>query len=252
MNEEFDYICVSNSNLSSMKKLYLLLIVVFLAAKPIFAQILTASHPVTYYSGPDNLKLTSNFTLNNNGSQALNVMAEMYSRTMSPGHYSYFCWTICYDTSIVLSTAPIVLNAGESTSVFEGWAGGNNTPGQDEITYRFYDMNGMSDTLYLTFTYDFYSATGINEITSSKSFLNFSGPNPANNFTSISYNIPQQKEAKIVVTNLLGKKVNEFFLNGKSSSLQISLADIVSGIYLYSLVVDGKIVSTKKLIVAHQ
>jgi hypothetical protein len=235
-----------------MKKNYLLIIIAFFAANSMFAQILTASHPITYYQGPDNQKLTSNFTLNNNGSQTLNVMAEMYTRTMAPGHYSYFCWTICYDTSIVLSTAPISINAGESTSVFEGWVGGNNSPGQDEITYRFYDMNGLSDTLYLTFTYDFYSATGISELSSSRYSLNFTGPNPANNYTNITYNIPQQKESKIIVTNLLGKKVNEIFLNGKSNSMQISTADLYSGIYMYSLMIDGKLMNTKKLVVTHQ
>jgi hypothetical protein len=234
-----------------MKILYTLL-VMLITSNLSFSQILTTSHPVTNYSGPDDQKLTAHFVLTNSGNQNLNVHCEMINRTMTPGHYSYFCWTLCYDTSIYLSLTPIALAPGQSTSNFEGWAGADNQPGHDEITYRFYDMNGMSDTLYLTFKYDFSDVTGVNEVSLSKNKLNFIGQNPANNSTIVTYNVTTQKDAKIIVSNLLGSKVNEISINPKATSMTIPLADYKSGVYVLTLIVDGKTMSSKKLVVAHQ
>jgi hypothetical protein len=236
-----------------MKRFYSLLAILLISGKVIFSQILTVNHPVTGYQGPANVKLNANITITNSGSQTLNVLCERIAQNIQPGHYSYFCWLACYDTAVSLSPDPITINAGASTSVFEGWMGTDNTPGHDEITYRFYDMNGLSDTLVMVFVYDFSAPTSsVADISSSKFGFNISGANPANVNTAISYTIPAQKDARVVITNLLGSKVNEIRLNTKSNSLTLPVTDMKSGIYVYSLMVDGRIVSSKKLVVAHQ
>ncbi len=235
-----------------MKKIYFIACIMAFCGSFAFSQVLTSPHPTLDYAGPDSAKLHANVTIFNNSSQSLDVICEMYSRNLSPNHYSYFCWVVCYDTSVTISPNPLTIAASGSASNFEGWLGSINAPGHSEVTYRYYDMHGNSDTLYLTFNYDFYAPTGINELNSSKYSLNITGANPTNSYTTISYNLSNQKDARIIVSNLLGSKVSEIRLDNKTNSMTVPVTDLKSGLYIYSLMVDGRIVSSKKLIVAHQ
>lgn len=235
-----------------MKKIYFLAVAILIGTSLAFGQTLTVSHPVLDYTGPSNLSLVGTVTITNSGSQTLNLLCKRVNQVTTPNHYSYFCWVACYDTSVSLSPDPITVPAGGSTSSFEGWMGTDNSPGHDEITYQFYDMNGLSDTLELTFVYDFTPATSIDEALASRTVLNITGSNPANTTTRISYTTPGQKNVRLVVTNLLGSKVSEYVLDPKSNSMVISVADLKSGVYIYSLVAGDRILSSKKLIVSHQ
>jgi hypothetical protein len=234
-----------------MKKIYALSVLSMLLGNICFSQILSSNHPVTDYSGPANVLQSAHALLVNNSSQTLNVICERVSRQMAPLHYSYFCMTICYDTSVWISPSPLTIGPNASVNNFEGWVGAQNSAGIDTVTYKFYDMNGLSDTLVLTFTYEFTATSGINELASKYAF-NITGANPANTQTSVSYSVPQQKDARVIVSNLLGSKVSEIKLNTKMNSMTFSVADLNSGVYVYSLMIDGRIVSSKKLIIAHQ
>jgi hypothetical protein len=233
-----------------MKKLYVLILVAVFCSNLGFSQVLEALHPTLDYSGPANVKLTGHLDVRNNGPASLEVLCERFGTNMATGHYSYFCWTVCYDTSTYISPDPVIIASGATFSNFEGWAGTNNTPGHDEVTYRFYDQNGNSDTLYLIYTYDF-NATGIKEYYANKYGLFITGPNPASNQTTVSFSTLGQKEGKLVITNLLGSKVDEVKINSKSNSLSLPVSSLNNGIYLLSLVVDGITTNSKKLIVSH-
>jgi hypothetical protein len=61
--------------------------------------------------------------------------------------------------------------------------------------------------------------------------------------------------AEIKITDVLGKEVKSILINDKNTSgdqinsIRIDGSDLKSGIYLYSLLVDGKIIRTNKLVV---
>lgn len=80
--------------------------------------------------------------------------------------------------------------------------------------------------------------------------LNQNIPNPFSESTQITYNIPVDfKEAKISFMNVEGKIIKELGINQKGyGSLYIYLNDFSIGIYSYSLVIDGKVIDTKKMI----
>jgi Secretion system C-terminal sorting domain len=234
-----------------MKKIYILSLFLVLSAHFSFAQVITAVQPLLNYSGVDNTTLTAHAEIKNNSTtQTLNVIAENYNPLLTPGHFTYFCWVVCHDTSTYISPDSIVLGPGQTTNLFISYVVPSGIAGYDEITYRYYDMFGMSDTLYLTFTYDFI-ATGIFEVNTRQNSLFISGPNPASSHTNISYVLSGQKDAKILVTNMLGSTVKEIVVNGNQNTLTVPVKDLNSGVYVYSLVVDGKILSSKKLIVSH-
>jgi hypothetical protein len=82
--------------------------------------------------------------------------------------------------------------------------------------------------------------------------LNSSAPNPANNQTTISYELPQSSTVNIAVYNLLGEQVIVKSTSGKQgkNTYTINTEELKNGIYLYSITVGDKKL-TKKLMVQH-
>ena len=77
-------------------------------------------------------------------------------------------------------------------------------------------------------------------------------PNPANDFASVDYVFNGNvNEATISFYNLLGHEIANYELDKYDRKLKVQTANWDSGIYLYQLVVDGKKVVTKKLLVRH-
>jgi hypothetical protein len=78
-------------------------------------------------------------------------------------------------------------------------------------------------------------------------------PNPASSYASIDYNLSNQKDqAKITLCNVLGNVVGEYPLVKDAKRLYISTQELSSGVYFYTLSVEGKSLITKKLIIKHQ
>lgn len=76
-------------------------------------------------------------------------------------------------------------------------------------------------------------------------------PNPANSIVSMKYDINEFSEkGEIVFYDMLGKSVKEITLSDKKGTAKINVDDLNSGIYFYSFLVDGKAISTKKLVVS--
>jgi hypothetical protein len=76
-------------------------------------------------------------------------------------------------------------------------------------------------------------------------------PNPFNNSTTIPYSIPPNTaDAHINFYDENGKLVKSVKLDSKTSNgnLRISAEELSSGIYRYSLFIDGKIIDTKQML----
>lgn len=74
-------------------------------------------------------------------------------------------------------------------------------------------------------------------------------PNPFAEKTVISYNIPTNvAQAQIHFYNATGQLINSVDLKERGNGeLTVFANDLSSGIYTYSLVADGKVVATKKM-----
>jgi len=75
-------------------------------------------------------------------------------------------------------------------------------------------------------------------------------PNPFNPVTSISYALPQASNVELNVYNLNGQLVQSF-VNGRLDKgihkAEFNAEDMTSGLYIYNLKVDNKVVSSKKM-----
>jgi hypothetical protein len=100
-------------------------------------------------------------------------------------------------------------------------------------------------------TYDI--GTGIGTIGASPiNPLSVAAPNPANTVSGISYHTDVNKNPKLVIYDLLGTKVFEAKLLQKQGAYLINVSEFNQGIYMYSLIENGKTVATRKLVVAHK
>jgi hypothetical protein len=85
------------------------------------------------------------------------------------------------------------------------------------------------------------------------SYLSQPSPNPAAGFTLVSYYLSRpSSDVRIVLSNMVGAAVREFAMNGSRSSFLLNLNGLRPGIYFYSLVADGQVVYTRKLMVAER
>ena len=90
-----------------------------------------------------------------------------------------------------------------------------------------------------------------NELTKGVEFSN-PFPNPANQQTGISFQLPTpNSEARVMLRNLLGSVVKEIKVKGDQNKFNIITSDLNNGLYFYSVLFENKILFTKKLIVKH-
>ena len=76
-------------------------------------------------------------------------------------------------------------------------------------------------------------------------------PNPFSNSTTIEICIPEDvQKAFIYVYDLQGKKVDQVDITARGKqNIQLTSANLTDGMYLYSLIADGKVVETRRMIV---
>lgn len=88
----------------------------------------------------------------------------------------------------------------------------------------------------------------------SAGFLGDVHPNPAGSSTTIDYSLPAGAgTAFCQIYTLNGGTLAAISLPASAgkSQVQVNTSQLASGLYIYALVVDGKVLDTKKLVVAH-
>jgi hypothetical protein len=241
-----------------MKKALLLLTIVLIAGFSVFSQNLTLSDGAHNVPNGDTIMVAGDVTSTlfchinviNNAGVALSVKCIRTNVVVVPGSTNTFCWGgSCWDTSYYISPDPTIIAAGETSTEFSGDYKANGHSGISIVRYRFYDMNNVSDSVMF---YGLFDATvGINELPQ----LTVSDiyPNPADNAAFLNYNITSNfTKAEIRIIDILGNKAQIIPLNDREGKVKISTANLTSGIYFYSAIIDDKPVFTKKLIVRHK
>jgi hypothetical protein len=91
---------------------------------------------------------------------------------------------------------------------------------------------------------------GISLIIPDDKSLSQNSPNPFSKTTTVKYYHPATATSVIlIIANWQGKMVQQYNLTGKTDQqVVISAGDLPSGTYYYSLIVDGKVTETKKMI----
>lgn len=212
---------------------------------------ISSSSQVVY--GASSLLMHSTAIVTNTNVNPIDVHVMRTVNDTANHHSSYFCWGInCYDTTTSVSFSPeTIAGAGGTNSSFIAYLQPNGYNDTSMVTYCFYDDVDQSDSACMTFTY-ISTPTGIEEYITSGNSLTNAYPNPADNYSKLAYSLVSAKNSKLVLYNVLGSTVKEMKLTNKQNVITIATSELKNGIYFYSLINDGKVISTKKLIVNHR
>gem|GEM_PF-2760574 len=144
----------------------------------------------------------------------------------------------------------------------EGWITGNGAINStDEVTIESIQMQSMqdiTDTLYMDLLVERGKFTGLEEMALPERFaLHQNYPNPFNPTTTISYDLPQQSQVRLIVYNAIGQRVADLVNKDQAPgyySLQWNGRDnfgntVSSGVYFYRIITPGFTASHKMLFV---
>ena len=78
-------------------------------------------------------------------------------------------------------------------------------------------------------------------------------PNPTKNIAYVDYNLSgyNTNGSKIEIRNMLGSVVKEVSIESNQGTQAINVNDMPNGVYLCSVVCNGKVCQTKKMVVKH-
>jgi len=136
-----------------------------------------------------------------------------------------------------------------------------NLPEMTDEYYRMIIVFPNADNSSLSYNYEITEYTSSDENTLEIAEVNLRNyPNPFNPFTTISFNLTTEiaESTELTIYNLKGQKIKNFDVilsgvEGELNSIYWSGDDsngkpVSSGIYYYKLVVDDKVIDTKKML----
>jgi len=162
------------------------------------------------------------------------------------------CWVVCYDNATDVSLFTINLAPGaSSTNDFTGhvYPDADGTEWNGQIAYTFFNDANPNDSA--TIVVRFETVRGLSLTDAGKNAWKVY-PNPADQFVEFSIDPVRYKGAQVVITDLLGHTVRSKAFSMGEAKLRLNIADLKGGIYMYTLVVGGKAVETRKLVVSHR
>lgn len=175
------------------------------------------------------------------------VNCEKQPQSVIPGTENTFCWGLCFPPTTYVSPDPLIIDSSEVSSGFSGHYSPKNITGTSLIRYVFRVLHGDTAWIYIKYNADYNSVANI----SYNSNISEPYPNPSNNIVNVNFNVPYKNNINLLLYNAYGKLAKQINLENTNKTINFNVSDLASGIYFYSLNIDGKIVKTNKLIVDH-
>lgn len=243
-----------------MKKILLLFIIAMGFTTLVNAQDLTLTwdgsplgDTVYVWGDPNDAEIVFHAVVHNNTTNGINVMVRRNQINMLDGTQSQFCWGLCFPPTTDESPDARFLAAGGQSEdeEFSGHYNPFGVVGTSVVEYMFYNKDNEDQNVKVVAKY-WASPEGIAEEAMVGGSVSAIYPNPASEFVSLDYNLTSKVEvASVRVVNVLGAVVKEATLDFGSSKAKINVSDLENGIYFYSVLVNGDIYRTKKLVVQH-
>jgi len=186
----------------------------------------------------------------NTSSKPLTLIIKKTSGLIGTSQKNYFCHDgHCLDQKV--EDYNIRVEPGQTLSSFQVALEAGLVPGISSVRYTVYNKANPAEAFELDFHFIVEEKQSkANIYTSRLITLQEVYPNPAHDAAYLDYKILADRvKAKIIVHNVLGNKVGEYDLPAMESKLKISTNDLNSGIYFYTLYLDGSAKATGKLLV---
>lgn len=213
-----------------------------------------AIYNYTFWVGMSDPTVTLEFPVTNTSSGSIKSRVRKTIITNASGQDVYFCYAAtCYTPNTMLTPgAPIIL-AGQTFPNGNGTYGlrtdfdANGVLGQSIVRYTVYDSLNHSDSVNVTITYN-VTANSI-KTNAASMFVSNASPNPASTAVNFSYDLNGANSASVRFYNSLGNLVKTVTLPANSKSTQVDVSALEEGFYFYSVVADGKAITTRRLVI---
>jgi hypothetical protein len=204
-----------------------------------------------WVAGDMNFPLAALLYVTNNTSSDIEVMVKKQEISLIAGSTNYFCWGLCYPPDVYVSINPLVVPANSTNhSDFSGDYDACSIIGISQIRYTFFKNNHPTDSVCVIVNFN-AGYVGIGNNLNSELRVSPAYPNPATSAVKFSYNLPASEGSVVSIrfNNLLGEFINETILEKGNGLLVIPVEQYTPGIYFYSVMVDGKAVQTRKMVI---
>lgn len=187
----------------------------------------------------------------NTSANTLDVKVRRITVDTVPGTQNYFCWVQCYEPETSQSPTALTMAPGAQSNSFYADYKPRGNAGVSTLTYCFYDVDNESDSTCVTVRFS-ASPTGVEDVFfGHESGISASYPNPARTVAQINYALRRGwHRAEVMVYSMLGKQVRTAVLHANQGTLALNLTDLPSGMYVYSLIVDGTVVQARRMVVS--
>jgi hypothetical protein len=248
-----------NNKEISMKKILLFASIALFSATS-YGQSLGIIEPVSTVAGTlaemsPGEELVAAWNVQNISANFIEVRASRNVISAVQGSANYFCWGVCFgeETNVSPTSVNQDMNPGDINTTFYAHYISNENPGITDIEYCFFNAANSADRTCQTvrFCVDAECLVSVAEPIAEFEISDLS-PNPLKGLGSIKYSFANApaNDTKLVIYNMVGKIVKETAITAKDGILFVNGEDFESGIYLYSVISNGRTLSTKRMVVA--
>ncbi len=202
---------------------------------------------------PDDDVLKAEVFLFNDTDEEIQVYMKKIEIDILEGTTNIFCWSgSCFPPNVYESPEPLILGPDETSSDDDFYAEyfPNGMEGTTIIDYEFFCEDDSFEAVVVTVVYTTEAPNFAAFPKPNEWGLSVPAPNPAAEHTEISYQLPEgTRSAYLTISNMTGLQVAKTALDTHAGSLIINTSNLQDGVYLYSLIINNSIVSTKKLVI---
>jgi len=177
----------------------------------------------------------------------MRLVGKKIENNVVEGSMNYICFGQCLAPS-VYETEPIDATAGEPllfSAHFMAEEDYTLILGQEQsMTYEIWNAANPDAKFVINVTFK-YSLDGVEEV-AAQNVIN-AYPTPATDVINFDYNV--NGSAAIVIYNMMGQQVMRNEVSGQNGTLSMNVSDLGSGVYFYSLVVNGRTEKSSKLVI---
>jgi hypothetical protein len=66
---------------------------------------------------------------------------------------------------------------------------------------------------------------------------------------SILYSLKKEEQGKLLITDITGRQIRSYRLSSEQNNLSISEAALENGVYFFSFIIDGQLISSQKVVI---
>ncbi len=205
---------------------------------------------------PDSSTLVTYLNVTNTSANNIDVLVKKVELSLADSTEVTMCWAGgCTGAATYVSPESQPFTPGQVVTEFSGHYTAITSSyyfkaGESVVRWVFFDRSNVNDSVSITVKYTTFGV-GMEEAIARQGLLSNIYPNPASGDANCTYSLPAGAQGTLVIRDLLGTAVQTMVLPATNGKATINAAGLNNGIYFCSLVVNGKISHTKKLIVKH-